>query len=249
MKIAHLAVPGPPPLRLAYAETGAVGAPPVLFIHGIGGWHDQWRAQLPPLAAHFHCLAPSLRGHGPSEVTAGPFDLARFCDDLEQFLAARAIAGPVHVVAHSYGGIVGLELARRYPILVNKLVIMGLAEHMNFGAFFRIMTHFPVPHALLDVFRRLLFGTRLFAPVAVLRGMMRQGLLPWQGWHELHKLPNPVLLLAGQYDVVATPFAVRAFAQRFSHAHAVVVRDVRHKVQLQNAEVVNRRIMAFFGAR
>lgn len=243
----HIAVAGPPPARLAFIDAGRADAPPILFIHGVGGLHEQWSAQLPAFVGTHRCLVPTLRGHSPSEATKGPYSMAQLRGDLEQFLDGRCITQPVDIVAHSYGGLIGLDLALCHPERVRKLVLIGLAEYMNFGAFFRMIATFPAPNTLLDWGRRLFLSDRFHASVATLRAVMREAILPWEGWQALPHLPQPVLLLAGQYDVVAPPPAIRNLARRFPHARTGVIRNARHKVQLQQPEAVNRKIAAFLG--
>ncbi len=241
----YLAVSGPPPTRLAFVDVGPRDAPPVLLIHGVGGWHGQWAAQLDALAGRFRCIAPTLPGHLPSEVGAGPWTLARLGGDLQQLLQARGVAGPVAIVSHSYGGIVALNLALHQPELVSRLVVLGLAEQMNFGTLFRAVALLPLPNGPLDLARRLWFADRFHAPVRVLRGIMREAVLPWKGWAALRAIRTPTLLLAGQYDVVAPPYMVRPLATRLPNAQCAVITGARHKLHLQQPEQVNRLITNF----
>lgn len=61
-------------------------------------------------------LAPDLLGYGAFRDHAAPdWSLADQADHLAGWLAARGIAGPVHLVGHSVGGAVAMLLARRHP--------------------------------------------------------------------------------------------------------------------------------------
>lgn len=241
----HVAIPGPPAVRLAFADVGPFDAPPIVLIHGVGGMHEQWANQIPALATHFRCLAPSLRGHGASETTPGPYSMERLRDDLLQLVELRGITRPLSLLAHSYGGLLALDFALAYPARIHKLVLLGLAEYMNFGKMFRMIATLPAPNGLLDLARRLLLADRFYARVHVLRAVMREAILPWQGWPILDRIAQPILLLGGQYDVVAPPPAMRALARRFPHARHLTIRGARHKIQIQQPDAVNRQIMDF----
>ncbi len=244
-ELQQVVVAGPPSARLALVDTGPRDGPPLLFIHGVGGYHAQWSAQLPAFAARYRCLMPSLRGHGPSETTAGPYTMKRLSDDITQLLALRGIQGPVDIVAHSYGGLLALDLALYHPALVRKLALIALAEEMNFGRLFRLVATLPMPTGLLDILRRRFLADRFYATVRVMQAIMRQAVLPWQGWATLEQVAQPVLLLAGQFDVVAPPHTVRQLVHRFPRGQWTVIRNARHKVQLQRPAAVNERIQTF----
>ncbi|MBA3945835.1 MAG: alpha/beta hydrolase [Herpetosiphonaceae bacterium] len=244
-ELQQVVVTGPPAARLALVDAGPHDGPPLLFIHGVGGYHAQWSAQLPAFAAHYRCLTPSLRGHGPSETTGGPYTMERLTNDITQLLALRGIGGPVDIIAHSYGGLLALDLALQRPALVRKLVLIAIAEEMNFGTFFRLVATWPMPTGILDMLRRRFLADRFYATVRVMQAIMREAVLPWQGWATLEQVAQPVLLLAGQFDVVASPQAVRPLAHRFPCGQLAVIRNARHKVQLQRPAAVNERIKTF----
>ena len=90
--------------------------PPVLLVHSAGMGAAQWRAVAGELAAHFRCVAPNLRGYGRSSAwpLGAPADIAAELDLLHGVLAAVAPAKQaVHLVGHSMGAWLALELARR----------------------------------------------------------------------------------------------------------------------------------------
>ncbi len=47
-------------------ESGRVGAPPVVLLHGAGASGWMWSKQVPELAQKMHVLVPDLPGHGQS---------------------------------------------------------------------------------------------------------------------------------------------------------------------------------------
>lgn len=92
----------------------------VLLIHSGGFTSRQWRKLAEALAPRFHVLAPDLLGYGPSGPwPAGePFHFRQDLDLLESLLTDGE---PAHLVGHSYGGFLALQLALRRPELVRSI--------------------------------------------------------------------------------------------------------------------------------
>jgi len=108
--------------RLAYQEAGR--GSPVLFVHGSMLDYRAWAQQMPAFAGAHTAMAVSLRHCYPErwDGRTGEFSVQRHCEDLAAFIRARG-HGPVHLVGHSRGGAVALELALRHPALVRGLVL------------------------------------------------------------------------------------------------------------------------------
>ena len=95
--------------RLAYWRLGA--GPPVVIVHGGLGSSLGWRPVAQRLADSYEVYVYDRRGRGHSGDSADPHSLNREIEDAEALLA---VAGPgVALVAHSFGGAVALEAARR----------------------------------------------------------------------------------------------------------------------------------------
>jgi pimeloyl-ACP methyl ester carboxylesterase len=118
--------------HVAYAgcETGD----PLLLLHCTGGSASHWNNIAELMGMRFHLIAPDLCGYGETGPWPGirPFMLADEVLLLAPIL--DTLARPMHVVGHSYGGAVALQLARRYPERVASLtVIEPAAFHLLVG--------------------------------------------------------------------------------------------------------------------
>jgi len=107
--------------RLRYELRGRGGDPTVL-IHGSWVDHRTWDLVIPGLAQSLDVLSYDRRGHGESTGAPRTRPVADDAADLGSLLEARDHF-PAHVVAHSYGGAVALELASERPELVRSLVL------------------------------------------------------------------------------------------------------------------------------
>jgi pimeloyl-ACP methyl ester carboxylesterase len=103
---------------------GGRGAPPVLFVHGLGSaGYLEWRFNLPALARSHRVFAPDLPGFGRSEKPEAGYGIPLFARVIEQYIRARRLK-PV-LVGASLGGRVALEVALRNPASVQRLVLVN----------------------------------------------------------------------------------------------------------------------------
>jgi pimeloyl-ACP methyl ester carboxylesterase len=107
--------------ELAYELTGTVGDP-VVLIHGSCADRHVWDPVVPGLSQALQVLAYDRRGHGQSAPAPRPNPVRDDAEELAELLAALDHY-PAHVIAHSYGGAVGLRLATERPEMVRSLAI------------------------------------------------------------------------------------------------------------------------------
>jgi pimeloyl-ACP methyl ester carboxylesterase len=116
--------------RMTYAEDGT--GEHVLLLHGSLSDYRAWTGQLADLGQRFHVIAPSFRHCFPErwDGRGNDFNVAQHADDLGRLLEALGIRR-VHVVGHSRGGAVALQLALASAKRVGSLVLAdpgGLEE-------------------------------------------------------------------------------------------------------------------------
>jgi pimeloyl-ACP methyl ester carboxylesterase len=92
--------------------------PPVVLVHGsIRGGQAAWTEQR-PLVERWTLVIPERPGFG-----AGPL-VERVDFEVDAPLAAELLAGGVHLVGHSYGGVVSLLAAAQRPEDVRSLTVL-----------------------------------------------------------------------------------------------------------------------------
>ena len=103
---------------------GGTGSPTIVFVHGLGGDHTVWDAQVAHLRVRHRVVAYDQRGHGESTPAAsGGYTVDALADDLEAVHRALDL-GPIVLVGHSMGGAVLSTYAGRHPDLVVGLVYL-----------------------------------------------------------------------------------------------------------------------------
>ena len=118
---------------------GPRGAPTVVLLHGWCATAGlNWFRVFDPLAAHFHVVAPDLRGHGRGVRGPGVFRLHDAADDVAELLLTLG-TGPVIPVGYSMGGPIAQLLWKRHRDLVSGLVLCATAARFMPGGRERVM--------------------------------------------------------------------------------------------------------------
>src|SRR5947207_2311676 len=140
----------PPPKFMPGSQSGyfVVGTgDPVVMLHSSLGSKSQWTALAAQLSSRFRVIALDLCGYGdnPAPSTAATFTL----DDEVRLITAHIerLVAPhvrVHVVGHSYGGLVALRFAQCHG---DRVASLSLYEPVAF----RLLDDHDT--ALLDVAR------------------------------------------------------------------------------------------------
>lgn len=136
------------PLAL-FARTQGSGTP-VVCLHSSTGSHAQWRGLVEALTGHCRSIAVDLHGHGRSPVwPAGQANSlqvdAHGVSALMQAAIEGGAPGGMHLVGHSYGAAVALQIALCYPRWVRSLT---LYEPVAFGV---IRSMAPADDALGEI--------------------------------------------------------------------------------------------------
>ncbi|MBB3218755.1 pimeloyl-ACP methyl ester carboxylesterase [Ochrobactrum sp. RC6B] len=124
-KVARMAIPASPPtfaevngIEMYYRIVGK-GSPILLIPGGLSDQHV-WDAQLPILARHHMVIVADSRGQGRSTRTKDPITYGLMADDYVALLDFLRI-DKVDLVGWSDGGIIGLDIAMRYPARLKSL--------------------------------------------------------------------------------------------------------------------------------
>ena len=119
-------------LRVRYVDRG-FGDSVVLLLHGFGGDLDNWMFNLDSLAEKHRLLALDLPGHGQSVKTNVDPSLSGMATFVRKFLDGLSVSS-VHVVGHSMGGAIAMQLASDSPETVKSLGLIcsaGLGPDIN----------------------------------------------------------------------------------------------------------------------
>lgn len=206
--------------RIAYRFDGDPTLPVLVLSNSIGTTLHMWDAEVPALSQRFRVLRYDLRGHGGSGVPVGAYSLDRLGRDVLELMDALAIER-VHFLGLSLGGYVGQWLGVHAPERIDRLVLANTSSYLGPAPLWdqRIAAVLEAPDMrdtaeiflanwfprdlldandpVVDRFRTMLLNTDrqglAGAYAAVRDADLRR---------PIAVIPNPTLVIAGQYDPV-----------------------------------------------
>ena len=237
--------------RIHWEEFGKPDGPPVVVLHGglcsiafMGGEIEALAAQ------SYRVIAIDSRGHGGSTNTAPVPTYEMLTDDVVAVMDSRRVAS-ADIVGWSDGGIIGLDLARRYPDRVRKVVAFG-ANHTPppDGADPKMTQEFKEAKADAAMFLPLRYVYEKNSPTPAKwpelfereRAMVFAG--PNWSLTDLGAIRAPVLLLNGEHDLVLLPYAT-GMKNAIPGARLEIVRGEGHELPVANPAAANRILLAF----
>lgn len=249
-------------LTLRVQEAGKGTETPLLFIHGFGGDLSNWMLNQTTLSATRRTIAFDLPGHGGSSKNVGEGKPATFAATTAALLDKLDIS-KAHVVGHSLGGAIALELAKAFPQKVASLSLIapaGLGRDINmafidgFITADRRKTLEPVLNYLVhdktlisrkmieDIirFKRLdgaVQGLQNIANACFPNGQQADDLIP-----TLVNFDGPAQIIWGADDEILSPNSAKDLPTTIK---VTLLPQAGHMPQLEKAADVNAAITAF----
>jgi len=238
-----------------YADEGRRDARTIVFINSLGTDFRIWDEVAGPLAASYRVIRYDKRGHGLSDLPAGPALMADYATDLSALLDWLGVDNAV-IVGLSIGGLIALELCRLRPDLVAALVLCDTAAKIGTDESWRqridAVAHGGIEAIADDVLQRWftqdfrsrkpdeLAGWRLMLTRTPLDGyitacgaLMQADLRP-----QCTDVQIPTLCVVGDEDG-STPVAlVRDFAGAIRRARFEIIPGAGHIPCVEKAEVL-----------
>jgi pyruvate dehydrogenase E2 component (dihydrolipoamide acetyltransferase) len=111
--------------RIRYLALGEGEGVPIVLIHGFGGDLNNWQFNQEALAAGRPTYAIDLPGHGGSSKELGPgrVHVGALAGAVLDFMDAKGIA-KAHLVGHSLGGAIALDLALNHRDRVASVTVI-----------------------------------------------------------------------------------------------------------------------------
>jgi pimeloyl-ACP methyl ester carboxylesterase len=257
-------------ITLAYELAGT--GEPVLCIHG-AFIADTFRPLLTEqaLTDRYQLIAYHRRGYGGSSHPPGQVSVAQQAADCRALLQQLGVER-AHVVGHSFGGVIALQLALDAPTLVHSLALLepaliagttaeayrealvrGMQRYREVGGAIAVAefleARWPgyrgqLEHVLPGAF------TQAVADAATSFERELPGWLAWQfGETEARRLPQPVLsVLGSESEALWSRFGEthRLLLDWLPQVEGTVVPRATHFLQVQNPHDLAAALVAFY---
>ncbi|MFO1096299.1 MAG: alpha/beta fold hydrolase [Planctomycetaceae bacterium] len=173
-------------LRYAYIDEGPHDAPPLLFVHGNPTWSFAWRNLIRSLSGEFRCVAVDHIGCGRSDKPQQyEYTLDQHIRNLCRLIETLDLRD-ITLVAHDWGGCIGMGAAGQMPERFSRFVLMNTAAFRSTRMPLRIaVCRWPVLGALGVRGFNLFARAALFMAVnkrALPRAVQRGLLAPYDSW-------------------------------------------------------------------
>ena len=111
------------------------GQPTIVLESGLGGNYLDWTLAQPLIAEHHHVCAYDRAGAGFSQSTTRSRTAANITDDLHKLVVEAGLQRPFILVGHSFGGMMALHYALRFPSDVAGLLLLDPMHPDQFARF------------------------------------------------------------------------------------------------------------------
>ncbi|GHO92665.1 3-oxoadipate enol-lactonase [Reticulibacter mediterranei] len=209
--------------RIAYRFDGSANKPVLVLSNSIATTLNMWDGQIQDLSQHFRVLRYDMRGHGASDVPVGAYSLDRLGRDVIEMLDASDI-DRVHFCGLSLGGFVGQWLGVHTPERIDRLILSNTSSYLgpaeqwdrliisvlqakDMSATTTMFLNNWFPRYMLEEENPTIEPFR-----ATLLTMQPQGLAGCYAVvrdtdmrRTIALIPNPTLVIGGQYDTVTLP--------------------------------------------
>lgn len=237
---------------------------PLVFLHGVGGGHHAWEAQLPYFAAQgypSHAWDQPGYGHSPA---VEPYDLEQISLALKRLVVSLG-GEPVVLVGHSMGGMIAQETYARHPELVKALALTFTSPAFGGGSSefarqFIAARIGPLDEgkSMAEVAAQVIptMGSNSKLAVQVMSGIPPETyrkavhlLTTFDRRKALGSIKVPTLVIAGEKDHVAPPAMMEKMAQKIPGADYVLLTECGHLGPMDQPEAFNDALLYFLKER
>lgn len=245
---------------------------PVVFAHTCLWDAKMWTPQIDELSKEYHCLNIELWSHGGSPNIPKPsYSIEELAEDYHQTIHKRGIKEFVFI-GLSIGGLIGIELALKYPKSVKALAViassakkepektwkeyLGLMDYLKQEGritedfahelatyYFRKETY-KNNYKLIDQFTKNLTAY----PKERIQGIIAIGCCGFKRKDKMKYLSNikcPTLYMTGDEDTVRPPHESEEMAKITPHSECIIIPDAAHIPNLEQPEIMTNHLKTF----
>jgi len=231
----------------------------MMLIAGLASDSQSWEPVIGALAKKYMVIAPDNRGVGrtiPQDINTSIIQMADDCLALIKHLGLEK----VHVLGHSMGGQIAMEMAIHFPVFIDKLILastfsknptrnnllfndwaINLEKGTDPRIWFRELFYW--------IFSRAFFENEMALETAVefaINYPWPQEAIGFQNQVEAIKnydctdtisgTRSKTLVVSGEYDILIPPEISKAMAGSITGAKFTIIKDAAHSIHMEQAE-------------
>jgi pimeloyl-ACP methyl ester carboxylesterase len=227
---------------------------PLVFLHGVGGGHHAWEAQLPYFSGlGYPSHAWDQPGYGHSPIVE-PYDLEQVSASLARLIESLG-REPVVLVGHSMGGLIAQETYARHPKLIKALALCFTSPAFAGGSSDFTKQFIAARIGPLDEGKTMAQIAAKLIPTmgsnSKLAEQIMAGVPPdtyrkavkllttFDRRKELASIKVPTLVVAGSEDKTAPPAVMEKMAQKIPGAEYVLMQGCGHLGPMDQPDAFN----------
>jgi len=244
-----------------YCEWGE--GPPLVLVPGLAGGFELMGPLARRLARDFRVISYQLRGEDDCFALRRRFERANLVEDLREFLDWRGLESPP-ILGISFGGVLALELAVRWPHRLQALAVQGTGARFERGFLPQVaglvLSSFPLPfdNPFVNQFFNLLFGSKQ-EPGPLFEFVTRQ---VWQTDQsvmahrfqlvkhfdivaQLKRVRVPALILAGKKDLLVSEQSRHDLAAGIARSQLEELEGCGHLAAVTHPDLIAAKVRRF----
>ena len=236
---------------------------PIVLIPGLAGGFELLGPLARSLAGDHHVFSYQLRGENDCFILRHPFDLDDLVEDLAELLDTLKLENPT-IMGLSFGGIIAMKFAMRYPYRLDRLIVQGVGARYERGLIQQIastvLSRFPLPadSPFVNQFFNLLFGGKqkqdsLFEFVTRQIWQTDQSVMAHRFRlaealdieKQLRYIKAPTLVLVGDRDVFVSPNSLTRLCDGIPKCQFARLPNCGHLAFVTKPDVIVRHVEQF----
>jgi pimeloyl-ACP methyl ester carboxylesterase len=236
---------------------------PLVLVPGLAGGIELLGPLARLLATRYRVIAYQLRGEDDCFALRRRFDLADLVEDLKEFLDWMGLEAPP-VVGISFGGVLALELAVRWPRRIQALALQGTGVRLEKGLLQQVaglvLSRYPLPvdNPFVNQFFNLLFGRRQepgpLVDFVTSRCWQTDQSVMAHRFHLLHdfnieprlgSIQVPALIMAGTRDLLVSEASRQTLAAGIARSRLVELAGCGHLASVSRPDLIAAEVLRF----
>lgn len=183
----------------------------IFFIHGTGSTHEVWEKQYKLLnKTNYRIISIDLRGHGKSLNSNSECSIDDHINDIKETVEHIGIKEPMTLVGHSFGAVLAVKFAERFPEYTEKLLLVSLPAKLPniLIKYYKWFLGKPIEYIkkklniVLKLPLKKKYKLAISADLNVIRNIFHDS-LKWDFLSSGPKINCPVYFSVGRFDYIA----------------------------------------------